>query len=214
MNNIKFDIIQSLNFRYATKVFDPSKIISQQDWDIIEKSLLLTPSSYGLQPWKFTVVKSNDIRSKLRLVSWNQSQITDASHLVVFSSKIKIDIAYIEKFIKLTATKRGIDESFIEQYKQMMIGDLVNGPRSKVIDIWASRQTYIALGNVMTVAATQGIDTCAIEGLDPVEYQKILSIPDDYKVLCACVFGYRSSDDKYASLAKVRFDKSDIIDYK
>ena len=97
----------------------------------------------------------------------------------------------------------------------MMIGDLVNGPRSHVISEWAARQAYIALGNFMTAAAMIGVDTCPLEGLDPVKYDEILGLTGSgWKTVCACPAGYRDAEDKYATSKKVRFDAKDLIIHK
>ena len=212
MNNQ--DLIKALNWRYATKQFDASKTIDDTTWSSLEQSLILTASSYGLQPWKFIVVKDKSLREKLRPHSWNQSQITDASHLVVFTSKIKLDEEYVSKFISQIANVREVNASDLEQYKQMMLSDVVNGERSKIVSEWAARQTYIALGNILTSAAVLGVDTCAIEGFDPVQYQSILQPDSTYRVVCVCAFGYRSGEDKYSLAKKVRFGKEDIIEYR
>ncbi|MDO9183592.1 MAG: NAD(P)H-dependent oxidoreductase [Bacteriovorax sp.] len=205
-------LIESLEWRYATKAFDPSKKIDKKTWKALEHALVLTPSSYGLQPWKFFVVENQEVKEKLKAVSWNQSQVTDCSHHVVFAIKEKLDEAHITHFIEQTAKVRDMDAAALEGYKKMMIGDLVTGPRSKVVSEWAARQTYIALGNFMTSAALVGVDTCPLEGIDPVKYDEILGLTGTgWKVVVACPAGYRSAEDKYAGSKKVRFDSSELI---
>lgn len=208
-------LIESLEWRYATKNFDSSKKIDEKTWSTLEKALILSPSSYGLQPWKFIIVQDQVIKDQLRAFSWNQSQVSDCSHHVVFAIKEKMDEAHITHFIEETAKARGMDAALMEGYKKMMIGDLVNGPRSKVISEWAARQTYIALGNFMTAAAVIGVDTCPLEGIDPVKYDEILGLTGTgWKVVVACPAGYRSSDDKYSTAKKVRFSASEVIVHK
>ena len=205
-------LIESLGWRYATKKFDSTKKIDKATWEVLEQVLILTPSSYGLQPWKFIIVEDPTLKEKLKAASWNQTQVTDCSHHVVFVIKEKMDEEHISKFIEETARTRSQDISTLEGYKKMMIGDLVNGPRSKVITEWAARQAYIALGNFMTAAAVIGVDTCPFEGIEPQKYDEILGlVGSGWKTVCACPAGYRANDDKYAEAPKVRFDRKDLI---
>lgn len=208
-------LIESLQWRYATKKFNPTKKIDQKTWSTLEKALVLTPSSYGLQPWKFIVVQDQTIKDNLKAVSWNQSQVADCSHHVVFVIKEKMDESHITHFIEQNAKIRGIEASSMDGFKKMMIGDLVTGPRSHVITEWAARQAYIALGNFMTSAAVLGIDTCPLEGIDTAKYDEILGlVGSGWKVVVACPAGFRAEDDKHASVPKIRFDSSEIIVHK
>lgn len=205
-------LLERLNWRYAVKRFDAQKKISAADWQALEEALILSPSSYGLQPWKFVVVAQPDVRKKLLPLSWNQTQTVDASHFVVFAIKRDLGVADIERFIQRTATVRGVPAESIEGYKKMMIGDLVHGPRSKIINEWATRQTYIALGNFMTSAAMIGVDTCPMEGIDPPKYDEVLGLPaKGLQTVVACAAGYRADDDKYAKAAKVRYSRDEMI---
>ncbi len=208
-------LLESLHWRYATKKFDASKKIDKKTWSALEEVLILSPSSYGLQPWKFIIIENQEIKDKLKSVSWNQSQVSDCSHHVVFAVKEKMDEAHIEHFIKQMAKVRGIDATSLEGYKKIMVGDLVNGPRGQMSAEWAARQAYIALGNFMTAAAVIGIDTCPLEGIDTAKYDEILELKGSgWKVVVACPAGYRSIEDKYAETKKVRFDSSDLIIHK
>jgi nitroreductase len=205
-------LLSALHWRYATKVFDPAKKLSTAQWATLEEALVLTPSSYGLQPWRFVDVVDKNIREQLKPASWGQPQTTDASHFVVFAARTKIDANDIEHYVNYSAQRQGIPASALDQYKQMMIGDVVNGPRSQWAAEWAARQCYIALGNLMTSAAILGIDTCPMEGIDPVAYDKILNLPAiGYKTVVACAVGYRSTTDKYAAKKKVRYPSSQVI---
>jgi len=216
MSSIKPEkLIEALEWRYATKKFNATKKIDEETWSSLEKALILTPSSYGLQPWKFVVVQNQQIKDQLRAVSWNQSQVSDCSHHVVFVIKEKMDEAHITHFIEQTAKVREMDPASMDGYKKIIIGDLVQGARSKVITEWAARQAYIALGNFMTAAAVLGVDACPLEGIDPVKYDEILGLTGTgWKTVCACPAGYRADDDKYATAKKVRFDSSEIIVHK
>ena len=208
-------LLQALQWRYATKAFDASRRIEAETWQALEQALVLTASSYGLQPWKFLVITDPAIRAELRPHSWNQSQITDCSHLVVLLKKRLITAADADQLITATAAARGLDPSLLEGYRKMIQVDLIDGPRSQVIGAWAANQVYIALGNLLTSAALLGVDTCAIEGFSPPEYDRILKLEaDDYQSCVVCACGYRSGDDNYASLAKVRYPATDLIEHR
>jgi nitroreductase len=205
-------ILSTLHWRYATKQFDASKKITASEWNALEQTLVLSPSSYGLQPWKFIVVETAAIREKLKAASWKQTQVTDASHYVVLTFKETITEEDVKKFIKATADARGMNPEALAQYQGMITGDLVNGPRSQVIETWSQRQSYIAMGFVMFAAAALKIDTCPMEGLDPNAYDEILGIKGSgYKTVAAVALGYRHSADKYAQAKKVRYSTEEII---
>jgi len=200
------------NYRYATKLFDSTKKIPAQTWAAIEQSLIDSPSSYGLQPWKFVVITDPAIKKAIRPQTWNQSQTEDASHYLVICAKEKMDSAHVAKFIDRMVEVRGGERAALAGYEKMMNGDVVTGPRSQVSFEWAARQCYIALGNFMTSCALVGVDTCPIEGFVPGEYDKILGLEGTgWRSVVCCAAGYRSADDKYAQMKKVRFDKKDLI---
>ena len=208
-------LLEALHWRYATKKFDPAKKIPAAEWATLEQVLVLTPSSYGLQPWKFLVVTDPALKAKLRPASWNQSQIEDCSHLVVFLGKEDVTEADVDRFVGRIAEVRGVSPESLAGYKGFMMGDLVNGPRHAVIGEWAARQVYLAFGNFMTAAALLGIDTCPIEGLEPAKYDEILGLKGTgYHTLAACPAGYRSPEDKYARLPKVRYETGDVIEQR
>ncbi len=206
-------LLEALRWRYATKAFDAGRSIPEDLWQTLEDTLVLTPSSYGLQPWRFLVIRDAALKADLRPHSWNQSQITDASHLVVLLSRRRIEERDLDRLIDATAGSRGLDPTTLAGYRQMMAKDLVEGPRSATIERWASNQVYIALGNLMTAAALLGIDTCPIEGFSPADYDRLLGLDgSDYRSCVVCACGYRSAEDRYAGLAKVRYDRADLIE--
>ena len=208
-------LLESLRWRYATKVFDPQQPIDAATWQALEQALVLTASSYGLQPWKFLVITDPAVRAELRPHSWNQSQITDCSHLVVLLSKRTISPADADRLIEATAAARGLETTALAGYRKMIQVDLIDGPRSRIIEEWAARQVYIALGNLLSSAALLGVDTCPIEGFSPAEYDRILQLEgSDYRSCVVCACGHRSADDKYASLAKVRYAATDLIEHR
>jgi len=205
-------LIEALNWRYATKQFDPARKIEPEVWEALEQALVLSPSSYGLQPWQFFVVTDPALKAALREHSWNQPQVTDCSHHVVFAIRESVDEAYVDKFIATTAGKRGMTVESLGFYKEMISVDILNGPRSKWVREWAARQVYIALGNFMTSAALLGVDTCPMEGMDPEKYDEILGLPaKGFRAVVACPAGYRLASDKYATMPKVRFPKAELV---
>jgi len=206
------DILTQLRWRYAVKKFDAARKIPDATWKALEEVLVLSPSSYGVQPWRFVVVEDPAVRARLRPVSWNQTQVTDASHYVVFAAKQTVSEADVDAFVKRICDVRGVTPESMKFYRDMMMGGIVQamGPEKQLH--WAALQTYIALGNFMTAAAVAGIDTCPIEGLDPAKYDEILGLPaQGYRTFCACAAGYRAADDKYASAPKVRYPAADIV---
>ncbi|ARI83861.1 NAD(P)H-dependent oxidoreductase [Microcystis aeruginosa] len=206
------EILEKLQWRYAVKKFDPSKKISEADWFVLEESLRLAPSSYGLQPWKFIVVQDPKIRAALTPVSWNQTQVEDCSHYVVLATLTKIEVAYVEKFVTKIAQVRELDVASLENYKNLMVSDLVNGPRSAIVQWWSQRQSYIAMGMLMETAALLDIDACPLEGIEPAAYDRILQLEGSgYAAVAAVALGYRSLEDKYQLLKKVRFDRDEVI---
>ncbi len=209
-------IIDSLNWRYATKKFDANKKISAPDWKVLSESLHLAPSSYGLQPWKFLVVQNKETLKKLTPLSWNQTQVEDCSHYIVFTTLNKVTEDHVKKFIAKTAEVRGQqpNDQGLMAYQDMMIGDVVKGPRSEIGKWWSQRQSYIAMGFLMQTAALLKIDTCAMEGIDPKGYDDVLGLTGTgYETVAAVACGYRHSDDKYQTMKKVRFDTSDVIKF-
>jgi len=182
-------------------------------WSALEDALVLTPSAYGLQPWHFFVVTDAKLKAALRPHSWDQPQVTDCSHHVVFATRRDIDAAFVEKYLARIAEVRGVSLESLGFYRDLIASDLLNGPRSKWVQDWAARQVYIALGNFMTAAALVGVDTCPMEGMDPAKYDEILGLPaKGFNAVVACPAGYRAEGDKYASLPKVRFPKKDLLE--
>jgi nitroreductase len=204
----------AFRWRYAVKMFDSTRKISPRDWEALENSLLLSPSGYGLQPWKFFLIQDPDLRQRLTPVSCHQTQLQDCSHLVVFASRTSVDENYIGEFTSAIATARGVPRSSLKGFFDMVVADLVHGPKSRYATEWAARQTYIALGALVTAAALMKVDSCPLEGIEPERYDEILDLRSSgYRTRVACALGYRSPEDKYAIAPKVRFGKERIIHY-
>jgi nitroreductase len=216
MNTVSSNtLLARLNWRYATKKFDPARKVPATTWAALEQALVLSASSYGLQPYRFVVITDPELRKKLRAASWDQPQITDASHLVVFARKLALSEADVEKFVNLTTDIRGLPRGSLQSYYDMMVGDLVKGPRNAWIREWTARQTYIALGNLLTSAALLGVDACPMEGIDPAQYDEILGLAArGYGTTNVCALGYRATADKYATLKKVRFPADELIEHR
>jgi nitroreductase len=208
-------LITALHWRYATKVFDATRRISDEDWKHLEESLILTPTSFGLQPYRFIIVTDPELKARLRTASWGQSQITDCSHLVVFVAKQNLTVADIDHYIERIAEVRGTRPEDLAGYHGMMVNTLVTGARAASVPEWAARQCYIALGQFMASAAMLGLDTCPMEGLDPLQYDQILGLDGSaYHTVVACPVGYRAGEDKYASMAKVRFPSEELVEWR
>lgn len=200
-----------LVWRYATKKFDPTRRIPDDVWTVLRQSLAQTPSSFGLQPWKFLIVDTPALRTQLRAVSWGQAQVEDAAHHVVFLARSEMTEADIDRLIDAQVAARGTPRETLTGYRSMMIKSIV-GASPAWIREWATRQTYIALGQFMLACATLRVDACPMEGLDPLKYDEILGLTGSgYHTVVACPVGYRAADDKYAGLTKVRFAESEMI---
>lgn len=207
-------LLDALNWRYATKAFDPAKKIPAETWAALEESLVLTPSSFGLQPWKFLVITDKALRESLVPHAWNQRQIADCSHLVVMLAKKTVGEPDIDKLIHRMVEIRGGTADALAAYKGMMMGSLAQASPEFIVE-WAKKQTYIALGQFMGAAAALGIDTCPMEGFVAPKFDEILSLnTTDYTTAVLCPAGYRADGDKYATLPKVRFKAADVIEHR
>lgn len=202
-------LLATLRARYATKSFDPSRKIPADTWQTLEHVMVLAPSSFGLQPWKFIVISDPALRATLRPHSWGQSQITDASHMVVFAGRVTMTDADVDRHLNSIVTVRGVDRNSLTPYGEMMKGFMKSGVN---LSEWVNRQVYIALGQFLTSAALLGLDACPMEGFVPAEYDSALGLADSgYRSVVVATAGYRSSNDVYADAKKVRFDLADVI---
>lgn len=203
--------IDDLNWRYATKKFDANKEVSPQDLQTLLEAVQLTASSYGLQPYEIIVIKDAALREKLRAHSWDQTQITDSSEVIVFANKTHITINYIESYLEDIATTRNLKMEDLNGLKGMLESTIMKlNPEDQ--EAWAAKQAYIALGNLLSAAANLRIDTCPMEGFDAAKYDELLNLKE--KGLTTAVIatiGYRSEDDTTQFAAKVRKSKEDLI---
>ncbi len=207
------DLISQLNWRYAVKRFDPLKKVSAEDWEALEDALILTPSSYGLQPWRFYVVTDDEIRKELQTHSWNQPQITECSQVVVIAARKDAKPEDIDKYLERIIEVRGTPAEELEILKGMMLGSQKAAAENGLINEWAARQCFIALGVLLSAAAIRGIDACPMEGFFPDEYDRLLGIESDgYFSVVVCAIGYRDKEEDWlGKLPKVRYPKSEVV---
>jgi nitroreductase len=205
-------LLEALGWRYATKVFDPSRKIPADIWSALEESLVLSASSFGLQPYRFLVINDPALRRKLLPHTWGQKQVVDASHYVVFAARTGVTEKEIDAFLQLAARARGATVESFAGYRSMMTGMLLAEKFKPIAPHWAALQAYIALGGLLTAAALLGVDACPMEGFEPVEYDKQLGLPEQgLTAAVCCALGYRSTGDKYASARKVRRAAAELI---
>jgi nitroreductase len=206
------DILERLEWRYATKKFDPTKKLSEAQLDKLLAATRLSASSFGLQPYKIIVVENAAVREKLKAVSNNQSQITDASHLVIFARHTDLGDKHVDAYINNIAGTRNIAAENLEGFSTAMKGTVKNLGESGAA-VWTSKQAYIALGTLLTAAAVEGIDSCPMEGFNAEGYDDILELKE--KGLSAVVMaaiGFRASDDTMQHAKKVRKPLNDLVE--
>jgi len=205
-------LLDALRWRYATKAFDSNRKIPADTWSALEDSLVLSPSSFGLQPYRFLVINDPATRERLLPHAWGQRQVVDASHFIVFAARTSVTEAEIDTFIAHIARTRGVTPESLASYRGMMTGTLLSDGFKLLAPQWTARQAYIALGNLLTSAALLGVDACPMEGFVPVEFDKVLGLPaQGLSAMVCCALGYRHADDKYALAPKVRLPKSDLL---
>ena len=205
------NIISSLEWRYATKKFDPSKKLSNKKISTLKKAFNLTATSFGLQPIKMIVISNKELQEKFIELSYFQRQVADASHLLVFCIENDTTTKDINKYFDLEIKTRNVEEEVISKFRSQLIEMYKN----KSIDekrLSAIYQTYIVLGNLMTVCAVEEIDSCPMEGFIPEKVDELLNLKEqNLQSILLMPVGYRASDDLMSSLKKVRKKESDII---
>jgi len=207
-------ILQQLHWRYATKKFDPAQKIPDDTWQALEQSLVLAPSSFGLQPWKFFVIRNPDRRQQIQEAAWGQSQVVDASHLVVFAIKQDVNAGDVDPYVNRMADVRQTSRDNLQGLEDMVKGFLKEPPFPLDPNAWSARQVYIALAFFLYSAAMLGVDACPMEGFVPDQVNEILGLPaQGYAAVVLCTAGYRAADDKYADMAKVRYKTEDVVQY-
>ena len=204
-------IIEKLQWRYATKKFDTTQQLSDEKLLILKEAFNLTALSYGLQTLKLVVIKDKALRTKLVEHSYGQRQVVDASHLLIICIQTEIDNTDVDEHFETIKTIRNTPESILKPFKDDLNATIKNMPLTKKLN-WATKQAYIALGNLMTVCAIEGVDSCPMEGFIPNQIDSILNLKEHglSSVLMLPV-GYRANDDMFASFKKVRKPLSETI---
>jgi nitroreductase len=208
------ELISTFKWRYAVKEFDSAKKISEENWKALEETLVLTPSSFGLQPWKFLVIQNPELREKLRHHANGQAQVTRASHYIVFAMVKNMGKEHVDKYVARVAEVRKQTIESLAHYREHLIGGIVEGHRSLQVNTWASNQTFLALGQLLVSAALLRIDACPMEGFDKRAYDDVLELGKrGLSAVVSCALGYRLDSDKYSHLPKVRFEAKDVVEY-
>lgn len=213
MNPISTEtLLAALNWRYAVKRFDPAQKVPGETWQALEQALVLTPSSIGLQPWKFVIVTDQAMKERLRAAAHQQAQVVDCSHFVVFAVHRDVGAPHVDKHVARMIEVRGVPPESLAKFAQRAAESLDRARAEGRLDTWQTHQIYIALGNFMTAAALLGVDTCPMEGIEPDKMDDILGLKGTaYATVVACAAGYRLVDDKYAAAKKVRFPAEAVI---
>jgi nitroreductase len=209
--SIKEHILTQLRWRYATKRFNSTRKIPEEEWEVLEASLVLSPSSFGMEPWRFLIVTDSATRARLIPAARNQLQVATAPHLVVFTAKQQVDLSDIDALVTRTARVRHISTGDLKELRNVVAG-FVSSLSQTALREWAMRQVYIALGQFITTAAILGIDACPMEGFIPGQVDEILNLgKTGYSSVLLCPVGYRQTNDQHAQLAKVRRKAADVV---
>jgi len=205
------NIIEKLQWRYATKKFDEHRIIGQDKIEILSKSFNLTATSFGLQPLKLIIFKDKKLQAKLVKHSMDQEQVAQASHILIFCIDTTIDKVFIEAYFNRIKEIRNTADTILKPFKEYLIDDFEKQTQNEIED-WATKQAYLAMGNLLTVCAIEGIDSCPMEGFSPEKYDEIFKLKEKgLKSVLVMPIGYRADDDMFADFAKVRKEVSDSV---
>lgn len=205
------NFIHHQNWRYATKKFDAAKKIAPEDLNILKEAIRLSSSSYGLQPYKVLIIENMELREKLKAAAWGQSQITDASQVIVFANQINVGNTEIDAYVRNISETRGIPTENLSGYGDFMKSKITSMAQD-LKSIWTSKQTYLALGNLLNAAAELKIDVTPMEGFDTTAFNEILGLTE--KGLNASVIatiGYRHKDDETQHHKKVRKSQEELF---
>lgn len=205
-------IIDALQWRYATKVFNKEEKVKAKDLKTILESARLSPSSFGVEAWKFIVVENPEVRAQLRAAAYDQEKVTDASHLVVLTRRT--DAEHIaSELIARTAATQGKSEADLAGLKQMVEGAIAFKQGAGAYDAWAAGQTYIALGIMIETASLLGVDNCPMEGFDNAKVDEILGLKTrNLASVSMLALGARGTDG-YAALPKTRRPFEEVVEF-
>lgn len=205
------NFITHQNWRYATKKFNANKKVNSTDLNFLKEAIRLSVSSYGLQPYQILIIENTDIRKQIKEVAFNQNQITDASHLIVFANYTDLTPKQIDEYIENTATTRNIDTESITGYGNFM-KNIFSSKNPIEINDWAAKQTYIALANLVHAAAELKIDVTPMEGFIPEKVNAILGLDArNLNAVLIAPIGYRADDDENQHHAKVRKSNQELF---
>ncbi len=200
---------EAMDFRHACKVFDDTKQIDEKDFDFILETGRKSPSSFGMEPWKFLVIKNEELKEKIKEVSWGQVQVTSASELVIVLAKI-YDVKPESSIPSKRFARRDMPQEKYDFYLNLYANHLSDTLSSdENIYAWTSKQTYLAVSNMMTAAASIGIDSCPIEGFEKENLEKILNLDTSkYQVSVVLPFGYRINEQS----TQLRLSSSEVVE--
>ncbi|RTY90795.1 NAD(P)H-dependent oxidoreductase [Flavobacterium bomense] len=199
------------NWRYATKKFDATKKISNEDLNILKEAIRLSSSSYGLQPYKVIIVENPELRAKIRPSAWGQSQIVEASHLIIFANEINFGTTGIDNYFKNTSETRQIPLESMKGYQELVIKNITS-LSEEMRNIWTAKQTYLALGNLLNAAAELKIDATPMEGFVPSEVNEILGLDKlGLNATLIATIGYRHEEDATQHNKKVRKSNEELF---
>ncbi|PTX62373.1 nitroreductase [Kordia periserrulae] len=197
-------IIESLKWRYATKKFDANRFLDDNQIAILKEAFNLTATSYGLQPIRLVVIQNKELQEKLVEHSWNQRQVVDASHVLVLCIENKVNRETVENYFQRVKDIRNTPDEIVAPFKEFMI-DTFSKKSDEELKTWASKQAYIALGNLLTVCGLEKIDACPMEGFIPEKYDEILGLEaHGLSSVLVLPVGYRAEDDMFSDMNKVR----------
>ncbi|MFV8328003.1 NAD(P)H-dependent oxidoreductase [Flavobacterium sp. ZS1P14] len=203
--------LENQNWRYATKKFDASKKITPADLNTLKEAIRLSSSSYGLQPYKVIIVESPELRAQLQPAAWGQSQIVEASHLIIFANETNVDETTIDSYLKNISETRNTPIEALSGYGDFMKSKIATLD-SDVKNIWTAKQTYLALGNLLNAAAELQIDATPMEGFVPAQVNEILGLNKlGLNASLIATLGYRHEEDATQHYKKVRKSNEELF---
>lgn len=206
MNNI-----EALRWRYATKKFDENRILSEDKIEILKHAFNLTATSYGLQPIKMVIVHNKKVQAKLVEHSFNQKQVASASHVLVLCIEREINEKFIENYFNYVQKIRATPNEILSPFKDFLIDDFKSKHMDEIAS-WATNQAFLAMGTLLTVAATEAIDACPMEGFEPDKYDEVLGLDKlNLRSVLVLPVGFRAKDDMFSEFKKVRRPLSDMV---
>ena len=204
-------VLDSLRWRYAVKKFDDGKIVPEEKIDTIKEAFNLTASSYGLQPFKLVVIKNKEIQNQLVEHSWNQKQVTQASHVLVMTVPKSYSTEEVSSYFNRVKNIRNTPDEIINPFQEFLTNTVASKSQEELLS-WNKNQAYLAMGNLLTVCALEEIDSCPMEGFIPEKYDEVLGLEgQNLTSVLVLPIGYRAEDDYMKSQKKVRKNLEEVI---